>query len=541
MFSSPLEKAIASLQASAVTDFFIGILLLVFVLACVLKRTNKLHGFTQYTPTLLTTLGILGTFFGIVAGLLLFDIERIDESIQGLLGGMKTAFITSLVGMLLSIVYKVLVSVGLLVNSAKEELDEDQIGAAELYAVMREQCDGIAALNQAIGSGDESSLTGQMKLLRSDINDAGKQSRKDAVEFQEKLWIKLQDFADMMSKSATETVIEALKQVIADFNKNLTEQFGENFKQLNLAVEKLVVWQDNYKGQVEDMTKQYAQGVAAITDTEAAVAKIHEHTTHIPQSMTKLGEVMTVNQHQIDELGRHLEAFKDVRDRAVEAVPALKEQIGLTVEGVRDASKVLLDGVASTTESFQEVISQGAEEFRSSAYSANQSLVSASDVIQKSTEQTTQLLKDMADELNNNFRNLAADMNEQSKTIGDTLRDSGKAMMDEAARSRESFESGLESMRTQLAGNLEQMAEQQAAQVQNLVAGLKQSMEEAIRKSAETTSESVQILDQALQAEINRSMEQMGQALVSITGKFTEDYQGLVNEMDQVIRARATA
>jgi hypothetical protein len=36
-------------------------------------------------------------------------------------------------------------------------------------------------------------------------------------------------------------------------------------------------------------------------------------------------------------------------------------------------------------------------------------------------------------------------------------------------------------------------------------------------------------------------MEQMGQALVSITGKFTEDYQGLVNEMDQVIRARATA
>ncbi len=85
------------------------------------------------------------------------------------------------------------------------------------------------------------------------------------------------------------------------------------------------------------------------------------------------------------------------------------------------------------------------------------------------------------------------------------------------------------------------MAEQQADQIQNLVAGLKQSMEEAIRKSAETTSDSVKILDQALQSEINRSMEQMGQALVSITGKFTEDYQGLVNQMDQVVRTRATA
>jgi len=541
MFASPLEKAIASLQASAVTDFFIGILLLVFVLACVLKRTNKLQGFTQYTPTLLTTLGILGTFFGIVAGLLAFDIERIDESIQGLLGGMKTAFITSLVGMLLSIVYKVLVSVGLLVNSAKEELDEDQIGAAELYAVMREQRDGIAALNQAIGSGDESSLTGQMKLLRSDINDAGKQSRKDAVEFQEKLWIKLQDFADMMSKSATETVIEALKQVIADFNKNLTEQFGENFKQLNLAVEKLVVWQDNYKGQVEDMTKQYAQGVAAITDTEAAVAKIHEHTTHIPQSMTKLGEVMTVNQHQIDELGRHLEAFKDVRDSAVEAVPALKEQIGLTVQGVADASKHLVEGVGKTVNKMDEALSDTINEFSESAGIANTALVDSAGILTTNSQRTRDLFKDLTEELQSQFREIVDVMNTESKSIGTSLRESGKAVVEEAARSREGFESGLEGMRKQLAENLEQMAEQQAAQIQNLVAGLKQSMEEAIRKSAETTSESVQILDQALQSEINRSMEQMGQALVSITGKFTEDYQGLVNEMDQVIRARATA
>jgi chromosome segregation ATPase len=232
---------------------------------------------------------------------------------------MKTAFITSLAGMFLSIVYKVLVSVGILYVADSEEIDEDQIGVAELYSVMREQRDGISALNQAIGSGDESSLTGQMKLMRSDINDADKQSRREFSE--------LQDFADMLSKSATETVIEALKQVITDFNNNLTEQFGENFKELNKAVEKLVEWQENYKVQLDDMTQQYAQGVTAITETESAVSRIQEQTTQIPDSMTKLGEVMMVNQHQIDELGRHLEAFKDVRDKAVEAVPSLKEQI----------------------------------------------------------------------------------------------------------------------------------------------------------------------------------------------------------------------
>ena len=40
----------------------------------------------------------------------------------------------------------------------------------------------------------------------------------------------------MMSKLATEQVIAALKTVIQDFNNNLAEQFGENFKQLNTAV-----------------------------------------------------------------------------------------------------------------------------------------------------------------------------------------------------------------------------------------------------------------------------------------------------------------
>lgn len=539
MLSAPLESAVASVEISLVTDIFLGVLLAVFLLSCAWKRRNKHHPFTQYAPTLLTTLGILGTFFGIVAGLLAFDVQDIDGSIQGLLSGMKTAFITSLAGMFLSIAYKVLISTGILTVASPEAIDEDQIGAAELYGVMIEQRDGIAALNQAIGSGDESSLTGQFKLLRSDVNDAEKQSRKAFGEFQDKLWIKLQDFADMMSKSATEAVIDALRQVITDFNKNLTEQFGDNFKKLNEAVEKLVEWQENYKGQLDDMTKQYAQGVTAINETQTAVSSIRENAGQIPESMSQLGEVMTVNQHQIQELGRHLGAFKDVRDKAVEAIPQLKEQIGLTVESVDAASKLLTEGINKTSESLRESISESAMKFQESAFDANESLIGASEVIKRSTVETEKLLSDLSDSLNNSFRNLAADMNEQSKSISEALRDSGKAVVEEAARSRESFEAGLESMRNQLANSLEQMADQQANQVQGLISGLKQSMEEAMRKSAESVEGSVEILDQALQTEINRSMEQMGQALVSITGKFTEDYQGLVQEMDRVIRTQS--
>jgi CDP-diacylglycerol pyrophosphatase len=158
----------------------------------------------------------------------------------------------------------------------------------------------------------------------------------------------------------------------------------------------------------------------------------------------------------------------------------------------------------------------------------------------KSSEQTSQLFSDMADDLHSNFRTLAAEMNDQTKSIGDSLRESGKAVVEEAGRSRETFEAGREGMRNQLNSNLEQMADQQAAQFQNLVTGLKEAMEQAVRKRAESVEGSIEILDQALQSEINRSMEQMGQALVSITGQFTEDYRSLVEQMNQVVRTHAS-
>ena len=77
--------------------------------------------------------------------------------------------------------------------------------------------------------------------------------------------LKLEEFADMMSRKATEQVIAALKTVIQDFNNNLTEQIGENFKQMNAAVLELVTWQENYKQQLAEMKAQYDHGVQAIT------------------------------------------------------------------------------------------------------------------------------------------------------------------------------------------------------------------------------------------------------------------------------------
>lgn len=68
------------------------------------KRTVDLF------PTFLSTLGVLGTFWGITIGLSEFNTQDLDKSIPVLLEGLKTAFYTSLLGMISSMITNFIIS-----------------------------------------------------------------------------------------------------------------------------------------------------------------------------------------------------------------------------------------------------------------------------------------------------------------------------------------------------------------------------------------------------------------------------------------------
>lgn len=567
MLAQPIESFISGMGASAMTDGFIVIIALTFIAAIVAKRSDRAHGFTQYVPTLLTSLGILGTFCGIVAGLLGFDANNIDGSIGSLLEGMKTAFTTSLVGMSSSIIYKVLASSGKLTPKGDDIVDEDQIGILELYTVMKDQKDGIndlqvvmkeqasgmTLLQQAIGGDNDSSLTSQMKLMRSDNNDQNKlalQSDNDnhkellatiaeqkvAFEsFQDKLWIKLQDFADMLSKSATETVIEALKQVIGDFNKNLTEQFGENFKQLNEACKELVTWQDQYKGQLDDMGKKYTLGVESISVTATAVGSITEHTAQIPAHMENLKDITEVNQHQIKELERHLEAFKDIRDKAVEAVPEIRAQIDATLEGVKTASDELAKGIKESSDSMGNAIIQGTQEFVDNSAKVNGSLQSTSDVMVAHNEKAITHYSDLEEGMNANYRDLSVRMQDEAKKITEEYGKAGTQLVQELSQSKDAFNAGLETMRDQLNSTLESMASRQSDEANKIFNGLTTQIENSLSSTGDAVDKQVGMIDKALEHEIEKVMTEMGSALASISRQFTNDYTQLVNAMQNIV------
>ncbi len=64
---------------------------------------KRKRNWMEQLPSLMSTLGVVGTFVGITAGLIAFNPNNLDASIPELLQGLKTAFFTSLLGMIGSI------------------------------------------------------------------------------------------------------------------------------------------------------------------------------------------------------------------------------------------------------------------------------------------------------------------------------------------------------------------------------------------------------------------------------------------------------
>ncbi|MEQ6916030.1 hypothetical protein [Halomonas aquatica] len=566
---SGLETYLSAADAGAVTSIFFGLIAGFFAIALVCYKTDKLRSLTHYTPNLLTSLGMLGTFVGIVIGLLHFDTDNIDGSISLLLGGLQTAFMTSLFGMAMTIAYKVITGLPWVQPKANFASGPDEIGPEHIHQLLQEQNENIASLHQAIAGDDSDTLTGQIRLLRQHQDDNHKALAKetsrqaDAAEslgqtaeiqrerfdtFTRELSTQMNDFAEMMSKSATEQVINALKEVIQDFNNQLTEQFGENFKALDASVKSLVEWQENYRQQLGEMRDQYAQGVTAIAQTEASVAAISDKATAIPETMSGLETLLTATQRQLDDLESHLGAFKDMRDRAVEAVPEIRRQVEETVteinQAAQSAAQELMTGSASMKDELlqgsaninKEMI-EGASGLNDRYNRVHESLQGTSDHLSDQSDKIAKNLEDAYKDLNTRIADMTTHLTHHSEQLTKTLGEAGEETQSQLRQAHGQSRELLESVQSQHRQALEAASERYQRELSAAQQQLNGVLKEVVQSTGKSVSDQVGALDQGMQEELSRSLTQMGNQLAQITGRFTQDYQQLTNEMHKVVQS----
>ena len=326
---------------TSITSFGI-IAVFIVAMACLsfwelISRKGKQKDFRST----IVSIGVLGTFVGIFIGLWNFDSNNISGSVPKLLDGLKTAFITSIVGMLCAVLLSI-------VQKFKGNAEaEDEITALNSIDKKLSQLEAVVknSENSFLTNRILYSIDDNIKNLSSDISGVKSELNKNQERLLDFLKEKLatidsnlKEAVQTLSRGATEEIIKALENVIQNFNNNLTDQFGDNFKLLNESVLKMIEWQESYKSSIQEFEKQLraifelTEQAVSITQSNAEqITNITQQYEAIAQTSKKLEEIISTNQNQIQSMESHLKAVATIGDNAKNTTENL-QQFSATIQ-----------------------------------------------------------------------------------------------------------------------------------------------------------------------------------------------------------------
>jgi hypothetical protein len=263
---------------------------------------------TALGPTILTTLGIFFCFAGIAWGLVDFDPNDVRNSVPHLLQGIRTSFWSSVVGIFWALTLKIRVA---LFGDATVPASGAQEGSTvdDLARLLVE-------LNRSIAGGDDSALLSQVKVLRADSND-----RID------RLTEAFDRYAENIAETNSKALVRALSEVVRDFNAKINEQFGDNFSQLNAAVERLVSWQVQYEKQLQALIEQETATRESMTEAALRFTDIVNTASEFAAVARSLHDIVRALNNQSEHLARALIVLSGLIVEVKEGLPIIEQRI----------------------------------------------------------------------------------------------------------------------------------------------------------------------------------------------------------------------
>lgn len=358
------------------------------------KKTDKLlahRRIIEYFPTFISTLGVLGTFYGITVGLLDFDANNLTTSIPELLNGLKTAFFTSLAGMAGSMILSAVIGhkqdekdggvsdinqaagticlalqkmsdlTKTIIQDLAKLLKDQETDRKAFYRSMGDAMDSVkrsqAAISETLTGLNrtqngiataldsmvilERSQEGTLTRLKESIDEVNTSTREtkehtrqlpeihdvlsgisitqdsmndqllklkdilDAEVYQidqsmdrtnQLLEKKFDEFTELLKKSNTEALVEVMKNVTEEFQKQMNTLINkliqENFEQLNSSVERLNQWQQENKEMISSLTRQYKEMADNFEETSTSLERVKDDTESLVSEGGKLRQIV---------------------------------------------------------------------------------------------------------------------------------------------------------------------------------------------------------------------------------------------------------
>lgn len=283
-------------------------------------RLIKNHRVVESFPTLVSTLGVLGTFLGITMGLISFDSQDLDNSIPGLLDGLKTAFFTSLAGMLGSMI------LSSLINRTQDETDG-----------------GVSDVNQAAGTICHA-VQQMSELNKSTIQQLAQQMKEQETD-RKAFYRSIGDTMDNL-KTSLPYIAETLSRIYTSQNSSAS------------ALDSLVILQRSQGSALDALKENSVTTAETIQRVEKYSSEIVELTHSVPEIFNVISGISDVQ----EEINAQVQKLKDILDAEVDQIEHSMDKTNDLLEcKFNEFTELLKKG---NTEALVEVMKRVTEEFQ---------------------------------------------------------------------------------------------------------------------------------------------------------------------------------
>ena len=272
---------------------------------------------TESGPAILTSIGIFGTFLGVALGLWGFDSADIQSSVPKLLEGLKTAFWSSIAGLLGALTLKLRAILSQTLSAAPKQSHAATINDLDY---------SLKQLAAALESQSKDSLQQQLST-----------QHQHSMQAIQQVVHSLETYQERQAQANAEALVSAIELVMREFNTKINEQYGENFKQLNESVVAMLEWQQNYKAQLTDLIGEQERTASSMQEAGNAFEYMVKHANAFNGISESLQDLLNGLEAQRVNLQSQLGSLADLVNHAADGLPKLEERVTDLTSGMVSA------------------------------------------------------------------------------------------------------------------------------------------------------------------------------------------------------------
>lgn len=297
--------------------------------------------FADQVGGIMSGLGILFTFIGLVYGLRNFDASSVDvmqTSTQALMAGIKIAFLTSIFGLIYSLLFGLFYKK--LMRDSLKTLYDFQDAYSEYVrpvnehaaenAMIRLQMEQNAALqNFGTGIGDQVSEA-IIKLMQPSVDT-------------------LQQTISQYVTVAIEDQRAGMEKVVRYFLDSMNTSLGGIFVQLKTRTEELARWEKTMIDAISSMTDQVGRTTAGLSDAQTISQKIVDT---MSQYTANIQSLTSEQQGVIENMRVLMDDYHALHKQEEEYIRSVAASAQAAAENVADSRRIA-ESVASIAEGIQ--------------------------------------------------------------------------------------------------------------------------------------------------------------------------------------------